>query len=61
MVIFKCPCCENTLYYRNYRETHAWICDTCPIVMFEYYDDNNLRDLKEIIHNNPSVNNFLKK
>ena len=32
--------------YYSLRGTHIWICQTCPIVMFEYYDEDDLYNLK---------------
>lgn len=49
----KCPLCENLIQYQRVNlETHAWICEECPFVGFEYYspdDSNNMYDKLENI------------
>ena len=42
----KCPVCEDgELVYHKVNDTHIWVCDTCPIIRFEYYEEKNLLDL----------------
>lgn len=52
----KCPNCNIAMEYRtkektnpNGHDTHVWICEECPLVTFEYYVDQNIEDLKEIL------------
>lgn len=52
----KCPNCETPMEYRikeklsdNGHDTHVWICEDCPLITFEYYVDQNIEDLKEIL------------
>ena len=46
----KCPCCKGKLIYKKLEtDTHAWICDTCPIVMLEMYDSSNIEALKKLL------------
>jgi ssDNA-binding Zn-finger/Zn-ribbon topoisomerase 1 len=45
----KCPSCEGNLHYQLIKtETHAWICNDCPIIMFEYYYVNDIENLKKL-------------
>lgn len=41
-----CPCCDNELKYKQIKDTHAWICDICPVIMFEYYSDDDIKNLR---------------
>ena len=47
-----CPCCDNELIYKpipyENDATHAWVCEECPIIMFEYYYVNDIDNLKKI-------------
>ena len=54
----RCPNCETSMEYRikeNEDSTgaghnaHVWTCEECPIVIFEYYVDQNIEGLKEIL------------
>lgn len=55
-----CPLCENTnVKYLNFRGTHIYICEDCPLVAFEdvdYLDCDNmidfLKDRKGIVVEN---------
>jgi ssDNA-binding Zn-finger/Zn-ribbon topoisomerase 1 len=41
----ECLCCGGKLELRENNNTHFWVCDTCPIVMFEYYDNRDIINL----------------
>ncbi|WP_430510856.1 zf-TFIIB domain-containing protein [Gottfriedia solisilvae] len=42
----KCPLCEAiTMEYRQFNETHIWVCCECPGLLLEYYDLSNIEDL----------------
>jgi hypothetical protein len=57
----KCPMCyTGNLEYRkkkkkkkDYADTndsvHAWICDACPCVIFEYWNDSDYKELARLI------------
>ena len=40
-----CPMCDAPFHYKKYRGTHIWICEDCPIVMFEFYGNKDLKHL----------------
>lgn len=42
-----CPLCGANMTYKHANNTHVWACEACPAVLFEYYDDKNINDLKE--------------
>lgn len=52
-----CPLCNSELEYRRKKargsyiqtDTHAWFCNECPFIGFEYCNDNNYKDLKKLI------------
>lgn len=54
----KCPCCEGKLIYREIVslnkmaieiETHTWSCQDCVIIVFEYYNSDDITGLKQMI------------
>lgn len=52
----KCPICiEGFMEYREYKQNkyntggHAWVCEECPMVMFQYWFDEDIDNLKTII------------
>lgn len=40
-----CPLCDGEMNYRKNKETHIWVCEECPAVLFEYVDESNTLDL----------------
>ena len=60
MKLKKCPLCEEgnikhkklktKTDYPSNGITYVWICDDCPMIMFEYYNKNNT----------VALNNYLK-
>lgn len=47
---FKCSLCEAySMNYIEYKGTHIWICEDCPNVELEYYEDKDLENLKECL------------
>jgi ssDNA-binding Zn-finger/Zn-ribbon topoisomerase 1 len=46
MTDLKCPCCNGNLKYQESVKTHTWVCEDCPIIMFEYYTLEDLENLK---------------
>lgn len=47
----RCPLCfkPNMDYKKINERTHIWICPECPAVLFEYYSNDNLEDLKNTL------------
>lgn len=58
-VKIKCQLCGGKVQYKelktvkgsfNYNEfTHIWVCDDCPMVMFEYYDKQNTKTINKYL------------
>ena len=46
-----CPLCNELLKHHPTRMTHLWTCPACPFVGFEFYDEENLKDLKSYLKN----------
>lgn len=46
-----CPLCNGEMRYKKHNNTHIWVCEECPNVMFEYYDNENIADLSEFLTN----------
>jgi len=44
-----CSCCNSEMDYFSVNETHVWICQECPIISFEYYNNRNVSDLITIL------------
>ncbi len=48
-----CPMCLEEMRYdmitNKKSKTHAWICRSCPLVMFEYYSDADMNNLKNAL------------
>jgi hypothetical protein len=41
-----CPLCNEKMNYKKVGDdTYMWSCETCPAILFEYYDDNNTLEL----------------
>lgn len=49
--VVDCPVCDSVMQPRRSRTTYAWFCtgDTCPCILFEYLDDSNINELKQLI------------
>jgi len=48
-----CPHCENVeMNHTVFKETHIYICEECPNVMFEYSTNTNVSELAEYLSNN---------
>lgn len=45
----KCPLCTYPLEHKQHNDTHAYVCDQCPFVGFEYWNAQDIENLKEII------------
>lgn len=41
----KCSLCDGKMDYDEKKGTHIWVCEDCPCVMFEYYEDKDLNNL----------------
>lgn len=57
-----CPLCgADSLYYAKVAKgrdgagemdyTHAWSCEDCPVIIFEYYDKKDIKNLKKMNYN----------
>jgi hypothetical protein len=50
-----CPLCSTNempikMDYKQYKETHVWICPDCPGILFEYLFPHNVNELDAVIH-----------
>jgi len=46
----ECPLCGAIMAWGYSNNTHAWICEECPAILFEYYNKQDLKNLKNIIN-----------
>ena len=46
----KCPlCCADSMSYKSWLGTHLYICDECPFLSMEYYNDNDITNLQDYL------------
>lgn len=48
-----CPICKDGVMHKrvNMEKDEIWICDTCPAVLFTYWDKSNLNILERVLEN----------
>ena len=44
-----CPLCDTRLEHREHEGTHGYFCPECPFIGFEYFNDNDIINLKSMI------------
>lgn len=45
----KCPLCKKGQLKYLFAKVHAWICEECPFVGFEYYSNKEIINLRKYI------------
>lgn len=46
----KCNMCEEgDLQHHEFKETHIYVCNSCPNVQLEYYSNDNIKNLYEFL------------
>lgn len=45
----RCNMCDGEMKYNEYNGTHIWCCNDCPNVQIEYYNKNDLNNLKKYL------------
>lgn len=43
-------CGTHNMRVFNYKGTYIYICDECPNIQFEFYDYNNVSNLKDFLY-----------
>lgn len=44
-----CPLCGANVPHEEVMHTHVWRCKECPFVGFEYYNDNDVKNVGEAL------------
>lgn len=46
-----CPLCKSVMEYRYepHSNTHAWVCPSCPAVLFEFYAKEQIFGIQEVL------------
>jgi len=50
----KCPACKGKLVYKEIgkqknKKTHMWVCENCPIVIIEFWEDKDVNNLSQYL------------
>ena len=44
-----CNMCDSEMEHIEHNGTHIWTCSECPNVQIEYYNNDDLKNLKEYL------------
>lgn len=46
---FNCNMCDSKMNHKSLNNTHIYVCEECPNIQFEYYTEENLKDLISLL------------